>query len=218
MKTANPDFARSDGRYDTWHVRDEASGEFLNGFEHWNEVEGALIHHVIEQPLRWLSFDAPANSTAPDKPFALSQDGRAVIAGVLRFERFQLARVADWAETSGEQFTYLMTARSLMRAREQGIRSQRVLEFIEQISGQPAPAALAKAISRWSERGVEARMEPMVILKTQDGAMMEALLKVQEIRRAVVDRFAPNCISVRQRDAETVRCAIVNAGVMVDWM
>jgi hypothetical protein len=106
----------------------------------------------------------------------------------------------------------------LARAREQGIRSQRVLEFLEQSSGQPALEALAKAISRWSERGVEARMEPLVILKTQDGAMMEALLKVNEIRRAVVDRFAPNCISVRQRDAEAVRSAIVNAGVMVDLL
>lgn len=218
VKTTNPDFARPDGRYDTWHVRDEASGDFLHGFEHWDHVEGALIRHVIERPLHWLSFDAPASTTPPDKSFALSNDGRVAIAGVLRFERFQLARVADWLETSGEQFTYLITARSLARAREQGIRSQRVLEFLEQSSGQPALEALAKAISRWSERGVEARMEPLVILKTQDGAMMEALLKVNEIRRAVVDRFAPNCISVRQRDAEAVRSAIVNAGVMVDML
>jgi hypothetical protein len=200
-------------------VRDEVSVEFLHGFEHWERVEGALIRHVIGQPLRWLSFEAPAKGAhAPDKPFVLSHDGRMIIAGVLRFERFQLARVADWIETRGEHFAYLMTARSLARAREQGIRAQRVLEFLEQSSGQPAPAALAKAIVRWSERGVEARMENLVILKTQDGAAMEALLKANEIRRAVVDRFAPNCISIRQRDAEAVRSAIVNAGVMVDLM
>lgn len=218
VKTTNPDFARTDGRYDTWHVRDEANGEFLHGFEHWDQVEGALIRYVVEQPLTWLSFDAPAQTPSTEKPFALSNDGRVVIAGVLRFERFQLARVADWVETSGEQFTYLITARSLARAREQGIRAQRVLEFLEQSSSQPAPAALAKAIARWSERGVETRMEPLMIVKTQDGAMMEALLKINEIRRAVVDRFAPNCISVRQRDAEAVRSAIVNAGVMVDLL
>lgn len=218
VKATNPDFARPDGRYDTWHVRDEASGEFLHGFEHWDQVEGALIRHVIAQPMQWLSFDAPANAVSSDKPFALSNDGRVNIAGVLRFERFQLARVADWLETAGEQFAYLITARSLARAREQGIRAQRVLEFLEQSNGQPAPAALAKAISRWSERGVEARMESLVILKTQEGAMMETLLKINEIRRAVVDRFAPNCISIRQRDAEAVRSAIVNAGVMVDLL
>ncbi len=217
VKAANPDFARPDGRYDTWHVRDEISGEFLNGFEHWDQVEGALIRHVIERPLRWLSFDAPAHVEPSGKPFTLSNDGRVVIAGVLRFERFQLARVADWVETNGDQFTYVLTARSLMRAREQGIRAQRVIEFLEQSSSQPAPAALAKAIMRWSEHGVETRMEPMVIMKTQDGAMMETLLKVNEVRRAVIDRFAPNCISIRQRDAEAVRSAIVNAGVMVDW-
>lgn len=217
VKSTNPDFARPDGRYDTWHVRDEASGVFLHGFEHWDQVEGALIRHVIARPLAWLSFEPPAQTPTPDKPFALSNDDRVVIAGVLRLERFQLSRVADWVETKGEQFAYLITARSLARAREQGIRAQRVLEFLEQSSGQPAPAALAKAISRWSERGVEARMETLVILKTQDSAMMEALLKINDVRRAVVDRFAPNCISIRPRDAEVVRSAIVNAGVMADW-
>lgn len=217
VKATNPDFARPDGRYDTWHVRDAHSGEFLHGFAHWDEVEGALIRYVIEQPLAWLSLDAPAHTAASDKPLALSNDGRVTIAGILRFERFQLARVADWQETAGEKFTYLLTARSLARAREQGIRAQRVLEFLEQSSGQPAPAALAKAITRWSERGVEARMESLVIMKTQDGAMMDALLKLNDIRRAVVDRFAPNCISIRLRDAEAVRSAIVSAGVMVDW-
>jgi hypothetical protein len=218
VKTTNPDFARTDGRYDTWHVRDEASGEFLHGFAHWDAVEGALIRYLIAQPMAWLSFDAPAHTPSPEKPFTLTSDGRVTIAGVLRLERFQLARVADWQETAGEHFTYLLTARSLARAREQGIRAQRVLEFLEQSSGMPAPAALAKSITRWSERGVEARMEPLVILKTQDGAMMEALLKINEIRRAVVDRFAPNCISIRVRDAEAVRSAIVNAGVMADLL
>jgi hypothetical protein len=227
MKATNPDFARPDGRYDTWHVRDEASGEFLPGFEHWDKVEGALIQHVLERPVTWLSLDRvtrrhgdkvkDAITVSPLHPVTLSPDGRVTLAAWLRFERFQLARVADWAETCDIQYVYRLTPRSLARAREQGIRAPRVLEFLERISGQALPGSLHTALTRWAERGVEARLEPMLILKTQDAATMDALLRVQEIRRAVVDRFAPNCISIRQRDGDAVRAAIVASGLLVDW-
>jgi hypothetical protein len=54
------------------------------------------------------------------------------------------------------------------------------------------------------------------VLKTQDGAAMEALLRLPSVRRAVVDRFAPNCIAIRMRDAESVRAAIVESGLMAE--
>ncbi len=225
IKQTNPDFARADGRYDTWHVRDEASGEFLHGFENWDRVEGALIRYVIEKSLAWLSLaderisggaEAQNNFPAPPLPCSVAPNGHITLPAWLRFERFQLARVADWAATHDAHYDYVLTSRSLARAREQGIRSQRVVEFLEQTSAKPLPDGVKGAITRWSEHGVEARMQPMVILKTQDAATMEALLRLQDVRRAVVDRFAPNCISILQRDAEAVRAAILESGLMVD--
>lgn len=226
VKATNPDFARPDGRYDTWHVRDEETGAFLPGFENWDNVEGALIRHVIERPLAWLSPDTDTvtrrqgdkdgSPSSPHHPITLSPDGRITLAAWLRFERFQLARVADWVETREAQYVYRLTPRSLARAREQGIRVPRLIEFLERTSGQALPDSVHKALTRWAERGVEARLEPMLILKTQDAATMDALLRVQEIRRAVVDRFAPNCISIRQRDADAVRAAIVESGLLVE--
>jgi hypothetical protein len=241
VKSTNPDFARPDGRYDTWHVRDEATGAFLHGFENWENVEGALIRHVVEKPLAWLSLDTvtvlrspflvprieaegsgkrqddqDVITPSPPHPVTLSSDGRITIAAWLRFERFQLARVADWAETRDAAYVYRLTPSSLGRAKEQGIRIARVIEFLEQASGQSIHGNLRSALTRWSERGVEARLEPMMILKTQDAATMDALLRAQEVRRAMVDRFAPNCISIRQRDAGAVRAAIIESGLMVD--
>ena len=32
----------------------EASGEYLRGFEHWDEVDGRLIRYIITGPLHWL--------------------------------------------------------------------------------------------------------------------------------------------------------------------
>lgn len=51
-----PDFQRPAGDYDSWYIRDDQSGEFLRGFAHWDEVDGALIRFYIAGPLHWLGF------------------------------------------------------------------------------------------------------------------------------------------------------------------
>ena len=54
LKERQPDFQRPAGDYDSWYIRDSRSGAFLRGFENWDRVDGALVHWLIEQPLRWL--------------------------------------------------------------------------------------------------------------------------------------------------------------------
>jgi len=54
VKTRLPDFQRPTGEYDSWYIRDAASGAYLRGFENWEVVDGALIRFYIEGPLKWL--------------------------------------------------------------------------------------------------------------------------------------------------------------------
>ena len=54
LKHHRPDFLRPDGDYDSWHVHDVQSGEYLSGFALWEKVEGALAIHTITSSLRWL--------------------------------------------------------------------------------------------------------------------------------------------------------------------
>ena len=54
IKDRQPDFQRPAGDYDSWYIRDTASGAYLRGFENWDRVDGALVRWVIEQPLAWL--------------------------------------------------------------------------------------------------------------------------------------------------------------------
>lgn len=49
-----PDFQRSDGIYTTWYIRRSHETPYLLGFEHWDEVEGALLRFLIAGPLHWL--------------------------------------------------------------------------------------------------------------------------------------------------------------------
>lgn len=216
VKATDPDFARRDGRYDTWHVQDARSGDFLGGFENWDRVEGALIRHTLAKPMAWLLWEDMSAPAPVPPPFTVGVDGDIAVGAWLRFERFQLARVADWVETGAAIYRYALTARSLARAREQGIRPSRVAEFLDEAGGRPIPDGVKRALLRWGERGSEVRLEHMAVLKTPDGATMEALLRLAAVRRAVVDRFAPNCISIRARDVDEVRAAIVESGLMVE--
>lgn len=56
LKGRQPDYLRPDGDYDSWFIRDAASGEYLRGFGAWDAVEGALAAHLISGPLHWLGL------------------------------------------------------------------------------------------------------------------------------------------------------------------
>lgn len=66
-----PDFQRSAGDYDSWYVRSTATGEYLRGFENWNQVDGALLRYVITGPLHWLGIlDLGWSADPADDPAA----------------------------------------------------------------------------------------------------------------------------------------------------
>ncbi|HDN79688.1 MAG TPA: hypothetical protein ENG33_04395, partial [Chloroflexi bacterium] len=54
IKEVEPDFQRPDGNYNTWYIRDPTTGQYLMGFEHWEQVEGALIRFILTGPLHWI--------------------------------------------------------------------------------------------------------------------------------------------------------------------
>jgi len=54
IKESDPDFQRPDGDYSSWYIRQADTGQYLSGFESWDQVEGALIAYFIAQPLHWL--------------------------------------------------------------------------------------------------------------------------------------------------------------------
>jgi hypothetical protein len=51
-----PDFQRPAGDYDSWYLRDQASGAYLQGFQNWDAVDGELIRFIIAGPMHWLGL------------------------------------------------------------------------------------------------------------------------------------------------------------------
>jgi hypothetical protein len=240
VKTENPDFARPDGRYDTWHIRDVRTNEFLTGFGNWNRIEGALIRNIINEPLRWLGIvsvqsgrvaltdaarllAAPTPEAPAAKPgvrndvFRLEPDGDVIVHTSARFERFQLARVANWSATRSEDYVYRMAPESVNAAIKQGIPAPRILEFMEQHSNKPVPPNLMKAIKRLEQYGAEARMEQAYMLRTRDAATLDMLLNTHTVRKAMIERLSPTCALMRQREARAVASAIIRTGLLIDF-
>ncbi len=217
VKQTQPDFARPDGRYDLWQVRDARSGAFLSGFEHWDDVEGRLIRHLVTRPLRWFEGEPLTDETSPSAPFRVLEDARVIVAAWLRRQRFQLSRVADWQETHPTHYVYRLTPRALARARAQGIRADQVRRFLEQQAGQALPKGIARALQRWEDRGVEVQMEPLVVLRAREPAILDALLSLPEARRAAVERLSPTALAVRPRDAEDIRALLLAQGWLTDY-
>jgi hypothetical protein len=91
IRQESPDFQRPAGDYDSWFVRDRSTGEFLRGFERWEEVDGALVRYIITGPLHWLGIldlasPAPPPSTSEGFPvgaFRLSGWGKALLDGLV---------------------------------------------------------------------------------------------------------------------------------------
>src|SRR5262249_33138323 len=55
VKQTEPDFARPDGRYDTWDLIDYYR-QSLDGFAHWDAVEGQQLRSIAGGTLRWLGL------------------------------------------------------------------------------------------------------------------------------------------------------------------
>ncbi len=81
LKDVDPDLMRPDGDYDSWYVRSTRTDSYLTGFAHWDDVEGAVIRHLLERPLRWLGIVALAASAPRGRVdcFSLTPLGYAVL-------------------------------------------------------------------------------------------------------------------------------------------
>lgn len=172
IKENDPDFQRPDGDYTSWYIRQVATGQYLMGFEHWNQVEGALIVHLVTRPLHWLgatslgydettcSFLITAWGAAflglpaqmpvepPSSPMTVQPDFTVIApARGSLYDRFQLGRVAAW-QSSGESYVYRITRDSLARGLRQGIKIEMILAFLKRVSGGQVPQNVVSALRK----------------------------------------------------------------------
>jgi hypothetical protein len=174
IKEVEADFQRPTGNYETWYIRNTNTQEFLKGFEQWDAVEGAMLRFLIRGPLHWLgALDLAEPSAGDDWLLSLSQWGSRWLGqdtpqphetvhhqivvnedftitaslGTSLGDRFRIERFANW-QASYPHFVYQINQRSLKRAAEQGINTDRITEFLQQHT-RAIPPKVAAALARF---------------------------------------------------------------------
>jgi hypothetical protein len=239
--STTPDFQRTAGEYDGWYLRDIKTGQFLLGFQHWDDVEGALLRFLVAGPLHWLGLVEWAEDeegamvafrpTAAGQTFAqvgsfpyppgpsqarirvLADASIVVPLGVDRLTRFQVARLADW-EPLTEAYRYRLTPDSLARAKEDNIPLTRALAFLASRSGHPLPESVKEAVTSWERDGVQVRLRQLVVLQVKDEAVLDRLRAAPEVRALLGETIGPLAVAVRTTDWSRLAGAIAKLGLL----
>ncbi len=240
IKETLPDFQRPAGDYDSWYIREASTDQYLRGFEHWEAVDGALVHFLISGPFHWLGITELASSTpntpptafrfsawAPDlleglPPENMAEETSQLILSsdaqihaprlVPRSVRYQIARFCAWEGMRVDVYFYRIQPASLELARQQGLRISHLLSLLHR-HAPTAPPSLVKALDRWDKFGTEARLEQALILRLRTPEMLQAL-QSSRAARFLGDPLGPTVIIVKPGSYEKVLAILAELGYL----
>jgi hypothetical protein len=244
VKDTHPDFQRPDGDYASWYIRAAKSGEYLSGFESWDNVEGALIEDLLAGPLRWLGVVAAGSDgsgqihcltragmqflglatsgmeSLPTPPITVGADFRIEVpAPDDLYVRFQLERFADPAGpnlVSSESCLYRLTARALGRAQARGVRVEQVLAFLQQASNGRVPANVAGQLRLWAGRYDQVQLQEITLLTAKSERTLKELSVLPETRSLLAKVISPTSALIRKQDLPRLRAALRTLGFLRD--
>jgi hypothetical protein len=239
-----PAFQRPAGDFESWYVQDAHTGAFLQGFEHWDTVDGAVLRYLITGPLHWLgvadlgrpSGDSPVTSfrltgaaaalTDPAASLTI-REGTAlakVTAGgrlhlplqTMHALRYQIARFTDWEALDDEGYHLHITPSALQSAVDQGLQIDHIRTILQSACEDALPAPLLAALERWAAQGTEAHLQRDLILHLSDPALLETLRKNRSTARYLREALGDRAVIVREVDWERLRDASARLGILID--
>ena len=240
-----PGFQRPGGDFDSWYLRQRApGGEFLRGFEHWQDVEGAYLRHLIGGPLFGLGAADVAFQALGGRPIAfrltpafdlllsgmqaeaagespevctLEPDGTVHVPRLAsRAQRYLIARFCRWQALAPAFYTYRLTPRSLESAARQGLKAQHVVSVLEAATSTTLPPGLRRAIERALQRGPEAELQAALVLRVENARILEELRRNRATARYLGDALGAKAVAVRRRDWEALCAAASRLGLLIE--
>lgn len=245
VKEVEPDFQRPGGDYDSWYIRNEA-GEYLNGFESWDAIEGALLEFYVFGPIHWLGLADVGEEAArlttygrafldatqpwptppdPEEKVIVHPDGTLLASRkVPRLDRFQLARFTSWEEPgtlAGDHYVYKLDAAGVQRAAAQGINTGHIASFIGRMLDNPnaIPAPIARLLENWrSGPASSVSVERLLVLRTTAPETLDFIFNAPALRRFLGARLGPMAAVVRQDQWESLQAALGEQGIAVEMI
>jgi len=241
LRLKDPDFQRPAGDYDSWFIRRSSSGEYLSGFSSWDEVDGALARSLITGPLHWLGYYdlaapalgmpvsafrpsswadnlrleiAPNGIEAETTSVTAYPDGRLDLPRLTqRALRYQLARFTSWLGEDEHAYHYRVTPAALEHARQQGLRTNQLVNLLRKHAGTQFPPSLAAALDRWDQQGTEVHIESTLLLRVSRPEIL-AVLRKHRAARFLGEELTPTIILVRPGGVDAVLHALTELGYL----
>jgi hypothetical protein len=152
-------------------------------------------------------------------PIVVQEGGRILVPfNANRYERFQVARVTDPDPLqAGKPAPYRLTPSSLARAAEQGIDAGRLLQFLAKASQRPVPAGVRRAIERWQERGTEATLESVILLRVRDPEVLQKLQANPKTQPYFAESMGDYAAVIKRSDWDKLRQAAATLGLLIEY-
>jgi hypothetical protein len=238
IKEIEPDFQRPGGDYNSWYIRND-NGEYLNGFDSWDAVEGALLEFYLLGPLSWLGLVDLAEDAAhlnaygrafimqepfpesreTDEKIDISADGTLRASRrVPRIDRFQAMRFTTWQSPptpEGGSYIYKLDAGGIQKASEQNINTGHITAFISRmLDDEPIPPRLVKLLETWqSGPSSNVTVERLLVLRTTSPEEMDFIHNEPSLRRYLGARLGPMAAAVRADQWEGLKSALESEGI-----
>jgi hypothetical protein len=244
LRDHQPGFQRPAGDFDSWYLRDIRNGTFLQGFEHWDAIEGAMLRYMITGPMHWLGAadlgrandEGPVTSfrltpaaavlSDPQTPLSIKEstasatiqpDGRVIVPRrALRALRYQIARFTSWEPIDDMNYYYRLTPTGLESASNQGLELSHILTVLETAGEEPIPASLREALERWSDHGSEGQFRRETLLQVREPTVLSELQRNRTTARYLGEILGPTVVIVHEKDLPLLCSASARLGILLD--
>ena len=236
-----PNFLRPKGDYDSWYLKDTRTDQYLRGFQHWEQVEGAYLAYLITGPLHWLGLvdlaaaeidspknafrfstwsqpllmrQAPPDTVKEDQSPTLNSQGQILVPRLApRAARYLIARFCEWGSIRHDSYQYFLTPQSLEKARSQGLEIKHLLSILKRYSDSPLPPNTIKALEQWEEHGTQISFQQAVLLRVNHPDVLQALLD-SPVKRFLGTPLGPTTITVHPGALQRVREMLIRLGYL----
>lgn len=243
VKRFDPDFQRPTGDYESWYITDE-QGNSLQGFEHWDRVEGAFIRHLIGEVLFAVGAVelGRADAAAPPHAFRLTPEGlawlktepppaapgEAAVAPLFAgedfsvrvpdsaslYDRFQLARFADLKRREPHRTIYEITQHSVSRALRDGITADQMTAFLARATNGRSPLKVVETLRDWGRRPGAARLQRLTLLRLRDASLIAELRRHPDVGPLLGETVGPRAVLVPEENVKALRQILVALGYL----
>ena len=215
----------------------------LNGYSHWDEVEGSYIRYFITGPMFWLGLVdiARAEEDGPITAFRMTDRSKFLLKGQRpsdhhpensrlhvasngritippffpRAVRYLIARYSEWKPQGKDDYRYHLIAESLKKAQEQGLRASHLMLILEKYKAAPIPPSFTRAMNRINRSKIKKYLEEPVILRLSSREVLQELCK-SKAARFLGEVLGPTTVVVKPGAREKVVAALGELGLLTD--